>query len=797
MTKLIGTNPNQVPSNADLGTAAFMNKEDFILSSGGKISSINSVVEKTAVDVCVYDTTMDSDGGAWRKKTEGLSWYKEPLNTEIRGSRREFPSVAVIVVETTRVTIYDGDDTNLPMWMVFDRKDAGSDVTFIGANAGELKAVDALNGVIAVGMSIYGCFVTDLLSDRCIRHRPTSSYILSENVAGRCKPSALLAFYEPILSADVNDVSLAVLPTSQIGKISNLPIPAIAIATNSGINVVAPTEEKTVISSSTYDGSIVHWTPENYLAVNAYVNFSPADRAYILEYPSLEGVRGYYESTAPAITNTQLVNCGFHNDMVSSKGTLYGANYVDGTNAHTPLVMIDYDPKKDQNTDMASYISNNYNTGWFPADLKMATLCNTDRGDIDSREHVLNGTFNTNLNDWTSVYNVTASVVSGEAKLVQNQTVSWSGIKQTFTVIPYADYVLTFTLASVSGTDYNLVSLSTGTSFDWTIWKDYVSSSLVGKPQSVRFNAGNNTQITLNLAARNDSTTGNFNTWDNISIKKAEMDYSLYGYEAGNDNFSNPLIPYGYTKKTPVAEGSDIMAYGPFDSNTAYFVRPYNASTNIGTGDFCISYWIYDNDRSQDVRHFFLNHDLTSTSEVTEGFCIGLWNSQFRFLGAGGATTTGVIHRNSQWEHILCKRQDGHLYLYINGVLRYNTTYNHNLSATEKGCMIGNRGYSSQIFGPHAYLSMMKFSGSAPSHEQIQRMYREEKDLYTPNAKATLYGSATFEEVHGLSYDKRRNLLHVGTSAGRSVFQGLRRVDHTTDPVTVAISAGNNLVAEE
>jgi hypothetical protein len=40
-------------------------------------------------------------------------------------------------------------------------------------------------------------------------------------------------------------------------------------------------------------------------------------------------------------------------------------------------------------------------------------------------------------------------------------------------------------------------------------------------------------------------------------------------------------------------------------------------------------------------------------------------------------------------------------------------------------------------------------------------------------------------------------LLHVGTSAGRSVFQGLRRVDNTTDAVGTAISVVDGLVVEE
>ena len=41
----------------------------------------------------------DSDGGAWRKRTQHTSWYNETLGTSTRGTRREFPAVAVIVAE--------------------------------------------------------------------------------------------------------------------------------------------------------------------------------------------------------------------------------------------------------------------------------------------------------------------------------------------------------------------------------------------------------------------------------------------------------------------------------------------------------------------------------------------------------------------------------------------------------------------------------------------------------------------------------------------------------------------------
>ena len=42
----------------------------------------------------VYDTSKDSDGGAWRHRTQNRSWYNEGAG-QYRGARKEFPAVAV------------------------------------------------------------------------------------------------------------------------------------------------------------------------------------------------------------------------------------------------------------------------------------------------------------------------------------------------------------------------------------------------------------------------------------------------------------------------------------------------------------------------------------------------------------------------------------------------------------------------------------------------------------------------------------------------------------------------------
>ena len=92
-------------------------------------------------------------------------------------------------------------------------------------------------------------------------------------------------------------------------------------------------------------------------------------------------------------------------------------------------------------------------------------------------------------------------------------------------------------------------------------------------------------------------------------------------------------------------------------------------------------------------------------------------------------------------------------------------------------------------------LALARIGKTAPTAEQIKRIYNDEKYLFSENAKCTLYG--TSDEVTALAYDDSIDVLHVGTSSGRSEFQGLTRINNTTTAVTTKISASNGLVAEQ
>jgi hypothetical protein len=103
----------------------------------------------TYVDVFVYDTRKDSDGGAWRHRTTNTSWYNETLNTSIRGARREFPQVAIVAVGVSYIHIFDADDPDMPMWMEFPAPSGGARNVMYGP--GNPRTVYMLNGILCTG----------------------------------------------------------------------------------------------------------------------------------------------------------------------------------------------------------------------------------------------------------------------------------------------------------------------------------------------------------------------------------------------------------------------------------------------------------------------------------------------------------------------------------------------------------------------------------------------------------------------------------------------------------------------
>ena len=779
MSKLIGTNPNQVPSNADLGSAAFMDAKDFLTARGSSLSAIDAVIPKTAVDVFIYDTSKDSDGGSWRKRCQHLSWYNEKLNTTTRGSRKEFPAVAVIVATTSSVTIYDGDDPTLPMWMVFSYQSGAGwiayiNVTYLGT---AISSISAINGVIGIGVnnSNYGGFLFgNFLADNGgiiyygFNELKFDGYISDRNsiYSGRFISS------RRIINRGVNDVAMTVLHNAPIDSATGLPVPTIAVGTNGGVSVI--TDDGRVFSGHTgvevqnisihKSGALIYSVPgagnDNY---SYHVDALNTSRDTFYDNRTTEGA---YDT----FINESNRDCIF--EGAKNKVTF-------GQSAGLMRVV---ENLTDFSTGLHNRTTSTYNTGWMSGDIKLATLSDTSAADVTGTELVTNGTFDSDTTGWSEGGTFAGTdgnftVESGRLKLVSTTNNDWTYyVAQEITnFVIGKTYILSVETENQSAY-YSQIALGdvtvTGTPNDRAV--TIMTAKWVA------------TSTTADVLLRGYFTeTGDTVYYDNISVRLAEEDRSV---------FDNGLQVFGTVKKTPVAAGADLVAYSGF-SASIYLQQPYNNTFPIDSSqDFVYSVWFKT---TQSVNSACI---ILALSDFQLGKARYLYtnNGALRLDTYGGGWTPSVPVNDGVWHHaVAIYRQNGIGDLYVDGKLVGSDDFSY-----APVTMDGNAplwiGSMASIGGTTPFdgsIALARISATAPSPEQIKKMYEDEKVLFQENAKSTLYG--TSNAVTALAYDDSTELLHVGTSAGRSVFQGLRRGDNTTDAVGTAISAVNGMVVEE
>ena len=199
MPNLVGIGNSQVPTNAMLGGLAYQDPAHANLTNV-EIENIAAIKAQINISpsannehgVFVYNTANDSDGGAWRHRTQHTSWYNEGPS-EFRGHRKEFPSIAVIVTDTDEVAIYDGDDPNLSMWMRFKAFSSGGGMepNYVLQYSGSAYRVCALNGVLVIGQGSggdnWGNPIVNFISEEIERADPqtTEGGRWSGNIASR------------------------------------------------------------------------------------------------------------------------------------------------------------------------------------------------------------------------------------------------------------------------------------------------------------------------------------------------------------------------------------------------------------------------------------------------------------------------------------------------------------------------------------------------------------------------------------------------------------------------------------
>jgi len=369
------------------------------------LNAIAATKTVTATDVFVYDTSKDSDGGAWRKRTQGTSWYNETLDTATRGSRKEFPAVAVIVAEADTVTIYDGDDPSLPMWMVANRF-SGSGYSWIGFNTtSTATAVSMLNGVLCVGSTDSasnfrpGLAVIDFGADSAVLilepADPKDLKTISERNVGA--NLAKLNDVRRLVNSYVRDVAMTVLPDAPIDPATGLQVPTIAVATDGGTSIIQ--DDSTVdsivdrggytIRSVAFDQDnrlyLTHGSDSSTNSTVFRLNDVKNASSYSIDSGWTQGdvAYGFTQFSSSAAKSSISLGAVGSTDLNQFYERIVGV--ADGfvvNSVVTPFlsrVLADY---SDPLQDAVNYTTSTYNTGWMNGDIKGAFLSDTDGTDL-------------------------------------------------------------------------------------------------------------------------------------------------------------------------------------------------------------------------------------------------------------------------------------------------------------------------------------------------------------------------------------------------------------------------------
>ena len=438
--------------------------------------------------------------------------------------------------------------------------------------------------------------------------------------------------------------------------------------------------------------------------------------------------------------------------------------------------------KESEEDGMVAFISSSYNTGYQQGRIKGAFLSDTDTTNAVGTELHPNGNSDFSSTDVSYISNS----ASGTATVTSGQLVLSGGTSN------YSDHIITVSNLEVGAQyiitiDYVAKSASAG-KIGFYVNGAYLPELNDGSGY-VHRNAGNTYTWYFTADATNENidlvtagSASNTYTFDNWTIKAVEEDRSLN---------NKGLQVFGTVPKQVVATGADLVAYGPF-SHTNHLKQPYNSDLQWdGNAVWSITFWVYFTQNQA--------YDTVLSRQQSDGsgnrWSIQTGNQNTITFKAQGSSRVDVpgdsVH--SQWRHI-CFTQEGGLYRsYRDGVEVGTYVGSDNFSNTSAELNIG---YEAAIGGAEqSKLALVRISNSFPSPEQVKKMYEDEKMLFQENAKCTLYGSS--DAVTALAYDDDTNLLHVGTSSGRSDFQGLRRINNTTTAVTTAITAQNEFIIEQ
>ncbi|MDP6583992.1 MAG: hypothetical protein QF535_05005, partial [Anaerolineales bacterium] len=272
--------------------------------------------------------------------------------------------------------IYDGDTPDLDMWMVFNALWS----KMLGE--GTISCVTALDGQVAVGSggsASYDLNIARFLEDTAHQYSTSSvANLWGGNIAQR---NDTIGYYDNtalpnIISRDVRDVAMTVLPNAPIDSATGLPIPTIAVATDGGVSVIKDdgnvwdlTDGSRDFQSVSFNGDTL-WTTHDQTGAG-----HSALAEWTTPISSLSSDSTSRNEYKLGVVPTILIDSGDYT------GKVVPTNGIATAKGLTLLK---------ENTTMANgsvaYITSDYNTGYMTGDIKGAWLSDTDTTSFPSAD---------------------------------------------------------------------------------------------------------------------------------------------------------------------------------------------------------------------------------------------------------------------------------------------------------------------------------------------------------------------------------------------------------------------------
>ena len=849
MPNLVGIGNSQVPTNSMLGGLAYQDPAHASLTNVDilNIASIKASTADTALGVFVYNTANDTDGGAWRKRCQGKSWYNEGPGGS-RGPRKEFPTVAVIVPTNKDLIIYDGDDPELSMWMKFPNHGY-----LTWSNSGNLSTHKcfALNGAITY-ITNDGGGIIKFIDDYFDVIYSSTTYPLTQprNIASR-----------ELTSSYINASSGTNRRTYNIGQYNMRTVHMYAAAT-------APIDPRnglpypTILIGSASSNHIINFGHLDYGSQPVIFNLSDNHSS---TRPCQHGViRDDDRLSYHNINNGTIQNAWGWQSLVSGSGDQWSYNYWanGGHNQNENITAVNHRSSNDKDVNnlrnleknpndpsylyvahssgisiikdgqerrystnsqsifdsKVAYITSEYATGWMFGDIRCCVLAScksTTEVPEATTNHVVDPGFS-NTSNWTegtgwSINGSNQAVNSGSAGYMTG-TFSPALTPGKYYVL-YCDFISGTIGSGTSG--FGLVNHNMnnnyippqgdGSNSYVDVYCQYVPmhSSHGGHKGIMVWRERTGQPSVCNLY-----TSGAAVTVDNIVVKELTEPY--FGRELSSTHTTGyPIIPIGTPTRQPVADGCDLQCWTGFTNND-FLCQPARDFLNYDNGNFWYSIWLYPNNSD--------NGDVIFSRDGIAGGNNGRFMCYFNddrvridMTEYGGSSYHGIttnqarMRQKKEWIHLVFVRRDNKLEFYVNGELDKSTTLNSISDGTQSGSKTS--GIGAVMIGANANagnpldkgrVALFK-TGRGNNYtiyaEQIKQWYADELPMFAPHTKSSVYG--TSNNVVALSYDQNTDILHAGTSSGRSEFSGLVRINNTTEPITLDVSASGGVVAEE